>query len=157
MLRLSSLTVLAVASLSTVPLFAAPVPVRIAAESETEVYDVSDRTAHQAALHRSLVARESAKGLARALEVELTAAEREAAEARIVDGRLRVGIDKPVGVTFKIGPTVKFGDVATSDGTFVWSGRVSAPGATALRLHFSPFDLPESAELYVYSADGQAF
>jgi V8-like Glu-specific endopeptidase len=74
-----------------------------------------------------------------------------------VDGRLRVGIDKPVGVAFKIGPAVKFGDVAASDGAFVWSGRVTAPGATALRLHLSPFDLPESAELYVYSADGQAF
>jgi V8-like Glu-specific endopeptidase len=31
------------------------------------------------------------------------------------------------------------------------------PGATAVRLHLSPFDLPESAELYVYSADGQAY
>jgi lysyl endopeptidase len=157
MLRLWSLTVLAVASLSTVPIFAAPVPVRISADSETEAYDVSDKAGQQADLHRSLVERESAKGLARALEVKLTAAEREAAEARVVDGLLRVGIDKPVGVAFKIGPTVKFGDVATSDGAFVWSGRVSAPGATALRLHFSPFDLPESAELYVYSADGQAF
>jgi V8-like Glu-specific endopeptidase len=151
-------TVLAVATLSTVPLFAAAVPARIAAESETVAYDVSDHAVQKAELHRSLVARESAKGLARAIEVKLTREERAQADARVVvDGRLRVGIDKPVGVAFKIGPTVKFGDVAASDGAFVWSGRVTAPGATALRLHLSPFDLPESAELYVYSADGQAF
>jgi V8-like Glu-specific endopeptidase len=149
-------TVLAVAGLSTVSLLAASVPGRIAANSETEVYDVSDHAVRRAELHRSLVARESAKGLARALEVRLTSEERAEARARVVDGRLRVGIDKPVGVAFRIGPTVKLGDVANSDGAFVWSGRVTAPGATALRLHFSPFDLPESAELYVYSADGQA-
>lgn len=148
-------TVLAVASLSTASLFAASVPGRIAADSETEVYDVSNQTAQQAELHRSLVARESAKGLARAIEVRLTDEERGEAEPRVVDGRLRIGIDKPVGVAFKIGPTVQLGDVASS-GVFVFSGRVTAPGATAIRLHFSPFDLPESAELYVYSADGQA-
>jgi hypothetical protein len=46
-------TVLAVASLSTVSLFAASVPGRIAADSETEVYDVSNQTDQQAELHRS--------------------------------------------------------------------------------------------------------
>jgi lysyl endopeptidase len=152
------LTLLAVASLSAVPLIAAPVPVRVAADSQGEVYDVSNRAAQQAELHRSLVERESAKGLARAIEVKLTAEEKTEAQARVVDGRLRVGIEKPVGVAFKLGPAVKFGDVsAASDRTFVWSGRVSAPGATAMRIHLAPFDLPESAELYIYSADGQAF
>lgn len=149
---------LAVASLSAVPLIAAPVPVRVAADSQVEVYDVPDRGLAQAELHRTLVERESAKGISRALQVRLTAEEKAQAETRIVDGRLRVGIDKAVGVAFKLGPVVKFGDVAAaSDGTVVWSGRISAPGATAVRLHLAPFDLPESAELYVYSADGQAF
>jgi lysyl endopeptidase len=151
-------TLLAVASLSVVPLFAAPVPVRVAADSQVEVYDVPDRGLARAELHRSLVERESAKGLSRAIEVKLTAEEKAQAEARMVDGRLRVGIEKSVGVAFQLGTMVKFGDVsAVSEGTVVWSGRVSAPGATAMRLHLSPFDLPESAELYVYSADGQAF
>jgi hypothetical protein len=151
-------TVLAVACLSTVPLFAASVPARIAAESETEVYDVSGHAAQKAELHRTLVARESAKGLARAIEVNLTATEKAEAEAREEDGRLRVGIEKSLGTNIKLGPSVKVGDVTGSDdGAVVWSGRVSSPGATAIRLHLSPFDLPESAELYVYSAEGQAF
>jgi Trypsin-like peptidase domain len=152
-----SLTVLAVASLSAVPLIAAQVPARIAADTEVEAYDVSDRTAQRAELHRSLVEHESAKGLARALEVKLTALEKADAEARVVDGRLRVGIEKALGTVVKLGPWVKFGATETAgDGTIVWSGRVAAAGATALRLHLSPFDLPESAELYVYSVDGQA-
>ena len=60
-------TMLAVASLSAVPLIAAPVPVRLAADSQVEVYDVSNRATEQAELHRSLVARESAKGLSAAM------------------------------------------------------------------------------------------
>ncbi len=151
-------TLLAVASLSTVPLIAAPVPVRLTADSQIETYDVSNRAEQQAELHRSLVARESAKGIAKAIEVRLSAEEKAQAEAQVVDGRLRVGIDKAVNVAVKLGPMGKFGDVAPeSDRTVVWSGRVSAPGATAVRLHLAPFDLPEGAELYIYSAEGQAF
>jgi Trypsin-like peptidase domain len=152
-----SLTVLAVTSLSAVPLIAAQVPARIAADTEVEAYDVSDRTAQRAELHRSLVERESAKGLARALEVKLTALEKADAEAQIVDGRLRVGIEKALNAVVKLGSAAKFGAIESSpDGFMVWTARIAAPGATAIRLHLSPFDLPESAELYVYSADGQA-
>ncbi len=153
-----SSTVLALVGLTAAPLFAAQAPGRIAADTEVAVYDVSDRAAQRAELHRSLIERESARGLARALEVKLTPAEKAEAEARVVDGRLRVGVEKALGTVVKLGPTVRFGDVATApDGVVVWSARVAAPGATALRLHFSSFDLPESAELYVYSADGQAY
>jgi lysyl endopeptidase len=151
-------TLLAVASFSTVPLIAAQVPVRAVADGEVEVYDVSNRAAEQAELHRSLVARESAKGLSKAIELKLTPEEKAEAEARVVDGRLRVGIEKPVGLELRLGHMTKFGALgAGSEGDFVWSGRVSAPGATAMRLHLAPFDLPEGAELYIYSGDGQAF
>jgi V8-like Glu-specific endopeptidase len=153
----SSLAVLVLVGLTAVPLLAAPVPARIAADTEVAVYDVSDRAAQRAELHRSLIERESARGLARSLEVKLTEAEKAEAEARVVDGRLRVGIEKPFNAVVKLGSWPKFGATETAaDGTVVWSARVAAPGATALRLHLSPFDLPESAELYAYSADGQA-
>jgi hypothetical protein len=152
-----SLTVIAVAFLCSVPLFAAPVPARVSVDSETHVFDVSDQAAQKAELHRSLLARESAKGLAKALEVRLTPEEKAAAEAREDEGRLRVGIEKPVGVLLKFVPSPRFGDVATVDGSALWTGRVTAPGASGIRLHFSPFDLPESAELYVYAAGGQVY
>jgi V8-like Glu-specific endopeptidase len=152
-----SFLLIAAASLCCVPLFAAPVPVRISADSETHVSDVSDVATQKAELHRSLVARESAKGLANKLEVKLTPEERTAAEAREDEGRLRVGMEKSVTAVVKLVRSPLFGDVADVDGSVLWTGRLTAPGASGIRLHLSPFDLPESAELYVYAADGQVY
>jgi hypothetical protein len=51
-----------------------------------------------------------------------------------------------------------FGALRGGDqGSFVWTGVVRAPSATGLRIHFSDFDLPEGAELYVYASNGMAF
>ena len=71
-----SLTLIAVACLYSVALLAAPVPVRIAADGQTHVSDVTDLPTQKAELHRSLLARESAKGLANPLEVKLTPEEK---------------------------------------------------------------------------------
>ena len=158
MSRRSILSILAALCVAAVPLFAASVPTRLSADTETQVFDVPDPAAQMAELHRTLVARESAKGLAKALEVGLTADEMATAEARVVDGRLRVGVDKAMGLVVKPVPSVRFGGIESAgDGTIAWTGRITAPGASGIRLHLSPFDLPESAELYVYSAEGQAF
>jgi V8-like Glu-specific endopeptidase len=151
-----SLTI-AIAFVCCAPLFAASVPVRIAADGETHVSDVSELLTQRAELHRSLIARESAKGLANALEVQLTSEEKAAAEPREDEGRLRVGIQKGVGVVVRPVRSPRFGDVANVDESILWTGRVTATGASGIRLHLSPFDLPESAELYVYAADGQVY
>jgi lysyl endopeptidase len=156
MSRRWSLTVAALASMCSVPLFAAPVPARITADSEVKVYDVSDRDAQTADLHRSLIARESARGVTKAIEVRLTPDERAAAEPREEDGRLRVGIEKAVGIPIKF-PGVRLGAADEGDGMVTWTGRISSPGASGIKVHFAPFDLPENGEVYVYSADGQAF
>jgi V8-like Glu-specific endopeptidase len=90
--------------------------------------------------------------------VKLTPEEKAIADTRVDDGRLRVGIQKAVGSALRLSGALAFGDFAAEpDGTVVWTGRVAAPGASALNLHLSPFNLPESAELFIYSADGQAF
>jgi V8-like Glu-specific endopeptidase len=150
--------VLGLACLTAAPLVAAGPPVRRGAESETAVYDVSARAEQRAELYRSLQARELPSGLTRALEVKLTPAEKAAADTQVDDGRLRVGIEKSVGAVLRLSGNLQFGDFASEpDGTVLWSGRIAAPGASALRLHLSPFDLPESAELFVYAADGQAY
>lgn len=44
-----------------------------------------------------------------------------------------------------------------ADGSFTWAGLVRSPEAAAVRVHFTDFDLPEGAELYVYSSNGMAF
>ena len=139
---------------SAVPLFAGSGPVRLAADGEDQVYPVMDRAAQRAELHRSIVQRESARGLAAALEVKLSEAEKAEARTQVEGVRLRVGIDKPLA---KFGSWTKFGAREVgADGSIVWTASIKAAGASGLRLHISPFDIPESAELYAYSADGQA-
>lgn len=150
--------VLGLACLTAAPLVAAGPPVKRAAEPETVVYDVPPAAEQTAELHRSLEARQLASGLTRALEVKLTPEEKAIADTQMDDGRLRVGIEKSVGAVLRLSGALSFGDFAAEpDGTVLWTGRIAAPGASALRLHLSPFDLPESAELFVYSADGQAY
>ena len=150
--------VLGLALVTAAPLYAVGPPVKRAAEPETATYDASAQAEERAELHRSLKARELASGLVRALEVKLTPEEKAVADTRSDDGRLRVGIQKAVGSALRLSGALAFGDFASeADGTVVWTGRVAAPGASALKLHLSPFSLPESAELFVYSADGQAY
>lgn len=44
---------------------------------------------------------------------------------------------------------------AAEDGGFVYSMSLHAPGAAAMRVHFKNFSLPDSADLYLFTADGQ--
>jgi len=46
---------------------------------------------------------------------------------------------------------------ATEDGGFVYSMALASPGASALRVHFTNFNLPERTGVYLYTSDGQAF
>jgi V8-like Glu-specific endopeptidase len=69
--------------------------------------------------------------------------------------KLRVGLVKPVGVQLSFPSLDSF--TRTADGGFVWTGAVTSPGATALRLHFTNFDLPDNTALYVYGLNAEAF
>jgi V8-like Glu-specific endopeptidase len=71
-------------------------------------------------------------------------------------GRLMVGINRAVDYVVAPGAPA-FGAERATAGGLVWSGAVTSPGATALRLHFTGFDLPKGSELYVYSRRGEAF
>lgn len=127
-------------------------------------------TARKAAvqsLHQQLAEREVASAAARALVVEVPAgvSKRIGGPAPAV-GRLLVGEALQVRTPIDLHGVRHLGERTTArdfgalrgspDGGFVWSGLVNAPGASAVRLHFSGFDLPEGAALYVYGADGQA-
>ncbi len=48
------------------------------------------------------------------------------------------------------------GMLKSSEDGFVWTGILESEGASALRLHFQNFDLPEGAALYLYNEHGQA-
>ncbi len=43
----------------------------------------------------------------------------------------------------------------TASGNFTWTTRVEAVGATAVRVHFTGFNLPADAELYLFSDSGE--
>jgi hypothetical protein len=94
---------------------------------------------------------------------DLQAIERGGAEER----RYRVGIAKPVAAAVDlavVGPdrgaqtrALSWGAVRTDGNGAVWSGAVSAPGATSLRLHLKGLTLPSGAELWIYNRLGEAF
>jgi V8-like Glu-specific endopeptidase len=125
------------------------------------------RKAAVQSLHNQLVEREVAIATTRALDVRIPAetAKRISAPAPAT-GRLLVGEALPVNMPIDLGgarhlatrTSVRdFGALQGSrDGGFVWSGVVNAPGASAVRLTFSGFDLPEGAALYIYGDNGQA-
>ncbi|HXL18278.1 MAG TPA: hypothetical protein VN961_12250, partial [Streptosporangiaceae bacterium] len=46
---------------------------------------------------------------------------------------------------------------ATPDGGFVWAAAVVSEGAGAIRVHLGGLNLPDDADLFFFSAGGQAF
>jgi V8-like Glu-specific endopeptidase len=78
----------------------------------------------------------------------------------------RVGIVKRVGRTVKVwrgGPVAKTsarlseGVIrGTDDGGFVWAVALESENTSALRVHLSKVFLPDSADVYFFSLDGQA-
>jgi len=79
---------------------------------------------------------------------------------------LRVGMVKRVGRTVELwrgGPISKASNRQTpgvfrrtNDGGFAWAVALESDGASALRVHLSDISLPDSADVYFFSLDGQA-
>jgi lysyl endopeptidase len=79
---------------------------------------------------------------------------------------LRVGIVKRVGRRVKLwrgGPIAKASTRltqgvirGTDDGGFAWAVALESAGASALRVHLSDVSLPDTADIYFFTLDGQA-
>jgi len=69
--------------------------------------------------------------------------------------KMLVGLVKPVGAKFSFRSLDSV--ERTADGGMVWTGAVESRGATALRLHFTNFNLPDNTALYIYGLNGEAF
>jgi V8-like Glu-specific endopeptidase len=79
---------------------------------------------------------------------------------------LRVGMVKRVGRTVELwrgGQSSKASNRLTpgvfrrtNDGGFAWAVALESDGASALRVHLSDISLPDSADVYFFSLDGQA-
>lgn len=80
--------------------------------------------------------------------------------------KLLVGVNKPAGQALDLATAANAGVGtefakgwlnANADGDLLWTGVYTSPNAAALRLHFTGFDLPVGAELYLYNASGEVF
>ncbi|MEM7587807.1 MAG: trypsin-like peptidase domain-containing protein [Acidobacteriota bacterium] len=76
-----------------------------------------------------------------------------------------IGLEQQVAVPIALresqsllrGKSLVLGDSGmTHEGDAVWATSLSSEGANGLRIHFTDFDLPTGAELYIYNDDGQA-
>lgn len=130
--------------------------------------DPGARAVEMRALQQRLAAGQVEKALGQPVVVQLTAAERHRIDdTGRVERKYLVGVAKPVGTAIDFSTARALGKRTTAlslgaargtgDDGFVWTAEVRVPGATALRLHLTGFDLPAGAELYVYNLAGQAF
>ncbi|MCH7839013.1 MAG: trypsin-like peptidase domain-containing protein [Planctomycetes bacterium] len=121
-------------------------------------------------LHTRLIGEMPEGTLDRAIRVQLTNVER-AVLANVdvtAPGPLRVGTVKAVSPRVEVAnlstklanrrsARVSDGAIqATDDGGFVWARAVTSDGSIALRVHFTNFSLPENAEVYFFSLEGEA-
>ena len=88
-------------------------------------------------------------------EEELAELDNYECETCVKSQKLLVGLVKPVGAKFSFRSLDSV--VRTADGGMVWTGAVESRGATALRLHFTNFNLPDNSALYIYGLNGEAF
>lgn len=64
---------------------------------------------------------------------------------------MRVGVVRNVNISNREQGTI----TTLADGTRVWRIQVASPNAKFMMLHFSTFDIPEGAHLFVYDASGE--
>ncbi len=69
-----------------------------------------------------------------------------------MEKRVRIGLVKPVNFMVSVDHPV-----FTADGGFVCTAAAESRNATALRVHFSDFNLPPNAAVYIYNTTGEAF
>jgi V8-like Glu-specific endopeptidase len=130
--------------------------------------DASARVTEMRALQQRLMAAQVRQATRRPLVVELARSERNKIdESGSEERRYLVGVAKQLLQRVDFSAARRLGTGVASlavgaargngDGGFTWTASVKVPGATALRLHITDFDLPAGAALYVYNETGQAF
>ncbi len=167
-----AMAVVAIALVVTAPAGAAsPAISGVSPQAETVVVTHAEgfaaRKAAVLSLHQDLVERAVKGADARGLTANISAIDvQRISSPTPAVGRLLVGAAVAVQMPIDLSGARHLGERTalrefgalrgSRDGGFVWSGLVKAPGASAVRLHISGFDLPRGAALYVYGAGGQA-
>ncbi len=118
------------------------------------MFDKAAAADRQAFVHRWLVAERGDVAQTKAIRVDLGADALAKLAAPVAgERRLRVGTVVPVEARFDLANPNAFRQ--TQDGGSVWTTRVEAPGAAAMRLMIDGLALPHGSELYVYNETGQ--
>ena len=142
---------------------------RVGPEPAVGGITAEETAARQAQLHQWLMAERPAGTLDTPIRVDLTPEERSNLAKPRPKGEvpLQIGLVKSVSPAFdfaglqpgllKRGAAAIAGGVLqrTDDGGFIWSRAVTSPGAEAIRVQFQGFSLPDAADLYFYTLDGQ--
>lgn len=125
------------------------------------VYDAEAAEVQQAALSAWLVSEQASGALQRPLTVSVSAEDLAVMEnlglAGAAVSKMLVGVTKPLDVFVDLEVPEVGATAAATKNTRIWTGAVRSEGASALRIHFTDFALPEGAELYVYNEHGEAF
>lgn len=142
-------------------------------EPVTNGFDPVQRATDQRALHDQLWA-EKLVVTEPGLRVRLNDEDRRALGETVSHGNRRIPAERRqrIGVVKPVAHSVDFagmgaaptrprafagGQLLASGGGLTWTALVRAEDATASRLHFNGFNLPEGAELFVFNERGQAY
>jgi len=132
--------------------------------------DLEVELAKRSAVHQWLVSEMNSAALKSPIEVVVTAD-----DLLKLDEPVQQPAPVRVGLVQAVGEKIAFGGLTpsqlskraqpisngairiTPDGGYVFTTAVTSPGASAMRLHFTDFWIPQAAELYLFTMDGEVF
>lgn len=120
-------------------------------------FDRAEFLRQQRDLHEWLMEQQVRDGLNSPINIRITGEESRSIEQRdATERRVRVGISKAVGESVELNRSSRpaLGAQRITAGELTWTTVVRSEGASALRIHFQGFSLPEGAELYLYNSSG---
>ena len=132
-------------------------------------FDRAEHFEKMGQLHRRLNSSIVDIAIGSPLDVAVTPEERESvSRGDTAEMKMKVGVVKDLDIPMTFDRSMfsanrtQFHDAlgavrGESRGGFAWTARVHSSDATALRVHFTDFNLPAGAALYVYTLDGVAF
>ncbi len=141
-----------------------------AAEFAQGTFDKTAALERRAAVHAWLMTESVQRGQGAAIRADVSAT-----EMAEIDNAPRSVVPERVGLTKTLAASIDFAGITpadlngravsrnygtmagTPDGGYVYTATLSSAGATALRVHFTGFRLPENAGAYLYTEDGQVF
>lgn len=140
-----------------------------AAERPDQAFNREQAMQHRRDLHRWLVSEQVLEARMNPISVPVLRDEQLAIDTAQGEIPERVGLTKivakgvymaganPRGLAGRARAWYNGALKETDDGGYVYTSWVKSPGATAVRIHFKGFRLPDNASLYMYAEDGQVF